>query len=463
MMADLTTRDDETENSKRVDKEQGGSVDGEVHMARGMGEARSSVTSVRKTRLENGLIVISEEMTQVRSVSFGIFLKSGSRQETPARHGLTHFIEHALFKGTRSRTAAQLAAEADQLGGNLDAFTGREIVGFHDKVLDEHLPRAFELVADLVTAPVFDRLELEKERNVILEELKMVEDTPDDIIFDLFSEGIYPDHPLGRPILGTRESLATFKPELVWPYYREIFVPGNLVLAAAGNVPHEEVVELARRHYGHLPAGEVLAPGQIPLAAAPIALHAREELEQSHLVVGAPCPSAVSEDRYTCHLLSVILGGGMSSRLFQSVREDRGLVYTIYSAINLFSDCGNLTIYAGTSPERLAETIEATMAEVCRLKASPVDPEELHRNKEQLKASLVLNLESTSSRMSALAQHEITHGRHLTTEEIMAGVDAVTPEAIHRLAGQIFEPSRLSATVLGELDGVTLRREDLAC
>lgn len=460
MMSDLNTWDHE---AMTVEGRGDGRAGGDLLMTKRTGEARSSVTPVRKTRLENGLTIISEEMAQVRSVSFGIFLKTGSRQETPARHGLTHFIEHALFKGTRTRTAAQLAAEADRLGGNLDAFTGREIVGFHDKVLDEHLPRAFELVADLVTAPVFDRLELEKERNVILEELKMVEDTPDDIIFDLFSEGIYPNHPLGRPILGTRESLATFTPELVWPYYREIFVPGNLVLAAAGNVPHDEVVELARRHYGHLQAGEVVAPGQIPTAEAPIVLHAREELEQSHLVIGAPCPSAVSEDRYTCHLLSVILGGGMSSRLFQSVREDRGLVYTIYSAVNLFSDCGNLTIYAGTSPERLTETVEATMAEVRRLKSAPMEEEELHRNKEQLKASLVLNLESTSSRMSALAQQEMTHGRHLTTEEIMAGVEAVTPAAIHRLAGQIFDSSHLSATVLGELDEFTLGREDLTC
>jgi predicted Zn-dependent peptidase len=435
-------------------------------MARSVGEAemREKIgPAVRKTVLDNGLVIVSEEMAQVRSVSFGIFLKTGSRQENLERHGLTHFIEHALFKGTRTRTAATLASEADRLGGNLDAFTGREIVGFHDKVLDEHLPQAFELVADLVTAPVFDRFELEKERNVILEELKMVEDTPDDIIFDLFSEGLYPHHPLGRPILGTRESLATFTPELVWPYYREIFAPGNLVLAAAGNISHEELVELARRFYGDLPGGSVPVSCLVPFPAAPIAVHAREELEQSHLVIGAPCPSAVSEQRYACHLLSVILGGGMSSRLFQSVREDRGLVYTIYSAINLFSDCGNLTIYAGTSPERMAETVTATMAEVRRLKAEPVGEEELYRNKEQLKASLILNLESTSSRMSALGQQEMTHGRHLTPEEIMAGVDAVTPEVLHQLACQIFDPGALSATVLGELDGGTLGREQLAC
>lgn len=431
--------------------------------SRGEQEAGAGRHQVEKTTLENGLVVVSELMTQVRSVSFGIFLRSGSRHETEARHGLTHFIEHALFKGTRKRTAAEIAAEADLLGGNLDAFTGREIVGFYNKVLDDHLPQAFELVADLVTGPAFDRAELEKERNVILEELKMVEDTPDDIIFDIFSEHFYPGHPLGRPILGTRESLATFTPELVGPYYREIFAPGNMVLAAAGNLPHADLVALAREYYGPLAAGEGMATSPAPEAAAPIILRHKEELEQSHVVIGAPCPSAVSDDRYVCHLLSVILGGGMSSRLFQSVREDRGLVYTIYSAVNSFKDCGNLNIYAATSPERLEETVEATMHEIERLKQSPVGEDELHRNKEQLKASLVLNLESTSSRMSSLAQQEMTFGRFIAPEEIIAAVEAVTAEAMHRLAQEIFHPDKLAVTVLGELEGFKLERADLTC
>jgi predicted Zn-dependent peptidase len=420
-------------------------------------------TRVEKTVLDNGLVVVSEEMAQVRSVSFGVFLKTGSRQETLERHGLTHFIEHALFKGTRKRTAAELAAEADIFGGNLDAFTGREIVGFHDKVLDEHLPAAFELIADLVTAPQFDPVELEKERNVILEELKMVEDTPDDIVFDLFSENFYPDDPLGRPIIGTRESIGTFSADLVWPYYREIFAPGNMVLAAAGNLPHQRLVELAREHYGSLAAGPALVEPAAPRASGAIILRHKEELEQSHLVLGVPCVSAVSADRYVCHLLSVILGGGMSSRLFQSVREDRGLVYTIYAAVNPFRDCGNLNIYAGTSPERLPETIEATLEEIRRIKAAPPDEVELYRNKQQLKASLILNLESTSSRMSSLAQLEMTFGRHLAPEEILAAVEAVTAEEIHRMANEIFQTEQISVTILGELDDLRLERADLEC
>ncbi len=419
------------------------------------------IEKAQKTILDNGLVVVSERMAAVRSVSFGVFLKTGSRQETVARHGLTHFIEHALFKGTGKRTAAEIAEEADLLGGNLDAFTGREIVGFHDKVLDYHFERSFDLIADLVTAPEFDRGELEKERAVILEELKMVEDTPDDIIFDIFSEQIYPEHPLGRPIIGTRDSLASFTPDLVRPYYEEIFSPGNLVIAGAGNLEHGDLVALARRHFGNLAPGTVPECLPAPAAAASIVLRDREELEQSHLVIGMPCSSAVSDDRYVCNLLSVILGGGMSSRLFQSVREDRGLVYTVYSAINPFKDCGNLNIYAATSPERMEETIEAILNEVRRLRFEPVSESELRRNKEQLKASLILNLESSSSRMSSLAQQEMTFGRFFTPEEILAAVEAVTASDISHMASEIFDPQEISVTVLGDLDGFSLKRADL--
>ena len=425
-----------------------------------------SAGRIGKTVLENGLVVLSEQMDQVRSVSFGLFLKTGSRHESPERHGLTHFIEHALFKGTAKRTAARIAAEADQFGGNLDAFTGREIVGFHDKVLDEHLPLAFDLVADLVTAPEFDPVELEKERNVILEELKMVEDTPDDIIFDIFAENFYPDDALGRSIIGTRESIRGFTADLARPFYHEIFTPENMVLAAAGNITHRELVGLAERYFGQLaPRGSHPGEGRTgaPSAAPAITLRHKEELEQAHLLLGVPCASAVSAERYVCHLLSVILGGGMSSRLFQTVREERGLVYTIYAAVNPFLDCGNLNIYAATSSERLAETIEATLGEVRRLRRHPVEESELRRNKEQLKASLMLNLESTSSRMSSLAQLEMTFGRNITPEEVIAEVEAVTVEDVHRMATEIFGREQLSVTVLGGVEGFSLERSDLEC
>jgi predicted Zn-dependent peptidase len=418
---------------------------------------------VRKTRLDNGLVIVSEKMAHVRSVSFGVFLRGGSRNENDRRHGLTHFIEHALFKGTRRRSAAQIAAESDTLGGHLDAFTGREIVGYYNKVLDQHLPRAFELIADLVTDPAFNPSELEKERNVILEEIKMVEDTPDDYIFDIFCENFYPDHPLGRPILGTPESLLTFKPDVVRSYYEELYAPDNLVIAAGGNLDHDQLIDLAQTYFGDLRPRNFPLSFTPPVAAAPLTLRHKNELEQSHLVLGSPCPSSVSEDRYTTTILSVILGGGMSSRLFQAIREERGLVYTIFASANPFNDCGYMSIYAAASTEQLDETVAATMEELVRIKSELIEEEELERNKDQLKASLMLNLESTSSRMSSLAQQEMTLGRFISPDEIIVNVDAVTAQDVRRVANQIFKQDEMAVTILGDLDGLTIDRSQLQC
>lgn len=420
-------------------------------------------SDVRKTRLKNGLVVVSEKMPHVRAVSFGVFLRSGSRHERAEQHGLTHFIEHALFKGTRRRSVAQIAAETDALGGNLDAFTGREMVGFYNKVLDEQLPRAFDLIADLVTAPNFDPHELKKERNVIVEEIKMVEDTADDVIFDIFCAKFYPRHPLGRTILGTPKSLRSFTGAPVQSYYEDTYCPNNLVIAAAGHLEHEQLLDLARSYFGRLPARRAHLPTTTPQPAAPITLRNKAELEQSHLVIGAPCPSVVSEDRYIANLLSVILGGGASSRLFQSVREELGLAYTVYAALNPFQDCGYLTIYAATSTTQLDQTIAATMTELGRIKRAPVSAEELQRNKDQLKASLLLNLDSTTARMSTLVAQETSFGHFITPNEIIARVDAVTAAEVQRLANEIFQPDTLAVTILGALDHFRLNRAQLQC
>jgi predicted Zn-dependent peptidase len=418
---------------------------------------------VCKTRLKNRLVVVTERMPHVRSVSFGVFLRSGSRHEAADQHGLTHFIEHAVFKGSRKRSAAEIAEEADALGGHLDAFTGREIVGFHNKVLDQHLPRAFELLADLVTNPAFDHKELKKERNVILEEIKMVEDTPDDIIFDLFCERFYPNHPLGRSILGTPESLAAFNPTKTRAYYNDIYRPDNFIVTAAGNLKHAELLDLAGRYFGGLEARGGELPVEVPRATAPILLRERAELEQAHLVIGAPCPSLLSEDRYAVHLLAAILGGGMSSRLFQSVREDLGLVYTIFASVTPFRDCGYFNIYAGASTDQMAGTIAATMKELRRIKKKGVPAGELRRNQDQLKASLILNLESSSSRMSSLAQQEMNFGAFLSPDETIARVDAVTADELRRLANEIFQTEAMAAVLLGPLGKFKLERSQLAC
>ncbi len=418
---------------------------------------------VCKSQLDNGLVVISEKMPHVRSVSFGIFLRAGSRHETPEVNGMMHFIEHSLFKGTRRRSAAEIAAESDELGGHLDAFTSREMVGFHTKVLDEHLPRAFDLVADLVTAPAFDPEELEKERNVILEEIKMVEDTPDDLVFEIFSENYYPDHPLGRPILGTPETLATFEPQRVQDYYHHIYRPDYLVVVAAGNLEHELLLELAHRYFGQQPRSNSALVAEAPRPVPHITLRHKAELEQAHLIIGTPGTSLTSEDRYTAHILNSILGGGMSSRLFQSIREERGLVYTVFSSVSSFKDSGYMTIYAGTSTEQLSETIDAAMIELQRLKEEAVGDKELQRNKDQLKTSLMLNLESTSARMSAIIQQELIFGHFFTPDEIIACVDAVTANDVQRLANELFQPESLAVTVLGNLDGFKIERKQLKC
>jgi len=418
---------------------------------------------VRKTVLSNGLTIVTERMPYLRSVSFGIFLRSGSRHETPIQHGLTHFIEHALFKGTHKRSVAQIAAEGDMLGGNLDAFTGREMVGFCDYVLDEHLPRAFDLIADVVTSPAFDPVELEKERNVIIEEIKMVEDTPDDIIFDLFCEKLYPEHPLGRPILGTAETLDNFKGEFVSGYYQEIFRPDNFVIAAAGNFEHEQIIDLAQRYFGDLQPGQSPLISSTPVAAAELTVRHKAELEQSHIVVGAPCPSLVSDDFYTATLLRVILGACMSSRLFQSIRAAHALAYTVFASINPFKDCAYLTIYAGTSPDQLEETLETTMMQVQQIKTDPVSEEELQRNKDQLKAVVRLNLESTSSRMSSLAQQEMNYGCFISPDQVIGEIESVTAEGLHRIANEIFQNDKLAVTLLGDLEDLEFDRSQLQC
>lgn len=422
----------------------------------------STDSNVRKTQLDNGLVVLSEQLPHVRSVSFGVFLREGSRHETHETNGISHFIEHTLFKGTRKRSAVQIADESDALGGYLDAFTSRESVGFTNKVLDEHLPQAFELVADLVTAPNFDPAELDKERNVILEEIKMVEDTPDDLVFELFSAGFYPQHALGRPILGTPETLATFQAEGVRAHYEHAYRPENLVIAAAGNITHEQLLELVNQHFAHLRPRKIAAGEVAPLPTSHITLRHKSELEQSHLVLGAPCPSLLSKDHYAVNVLCTILGGGMSSRLFQSVREDKGLVYTIFSSLTEYVDTGFLSIYAGASAENIQPTITATLAELRRFKSEKIAAAELQRNKDQLKTSLMLALESSSARMNSLASQEMIWGEFLSPGEVIDRINAVTAEDLQRLANDIFKPEALAVTVLGDLDGLEITRDQFA-
>ena len=411
---------------------------------------------IEKTVLNNGLTIITEQMNHVRSASVGIWVRSGSRHEAAPLNGISHFIEHTLFKGTRNRTSREIAVESDAIGGHVDAFTSREVAAYYVKVLDEHLPRAFDLIADLVTAPLFDNTELDRERNVVMEEIKMVEDTPDDLVHEVFVANFWPNHPLGRSILGTAQTLATFDHDRVASYFHNVYTPRNLVVAAAGNIEHTRFVEMVERYLSGLVDRPVDLVKSAP-AHATSRVVISKDLEQAHLMMGTPSPSMTSDDRYAVHTLNVILGGGMSSRLFQTIREDHGLAYAVFSGINAYTDAGYLSVYAATSPEQINEVIRLSIGEFDRLKSETISDAELQRAKDQLKVSIMLGLESTSARMSNLARQEIFFGRQFTLDEILQRIDRVTANDVQRMAQEIFG-DELAVTAIGQIESLDIKQ-----
>src|ERR1043166_2612765 len=420
------------------------------------------IDQVQTTRLANGLTIMTEHMPGLRSVSLGIWLRRGSRHETAALNGICHFIEHALFKGTQRRTAHQLAEESDRLGGHLDAYTSHEMTGFAMKVVDTEMATAFELLADLVLNPRFDKDDLAREQKVIIEEMKMIEDTPDEWLAELFHAAYFPDHSLGRPIEGTEETVSSFDRSITEGFHTRTFVPRNLVIAAAGNVVHEEMVELAMRTFGgdHQPAGfDGSSPR--PDVAAPILIERKGELEQAHLIIAAPWPSATAENRYAASMLGTIIGGGTSSRLWQSIREERGLAYSIGAGGNTFRDVGMFTIYAGTSPAQMDEVFDLALNELRRVVREPVSEDELELAKQQATSSVRLSLESSSTRVGALARQEIIHGRRIAPDEIIQSINSVTREDAQRVAQTCFKTAALSVGALGNLNGFSVDRTRL--
>ena len=405
-----------------------------------------------KEVLENGLTLLTESMPHVRSVAVGVWLKRGSRHEAPEHTGISHFIEHMVFKGTKHRTAERIAAEVDSIGGYMDAFTAKEYASFHLKVLDEHLPLAVDILGDVVLNPLFDPLEMAKEKKVIFEEINMVEDTPDDLVMELFTQAYWPDHPLGRPILGTKRSVASFRREHLASFFRRVYHPGNIVIAAAGNLEHGRTAELVRRHFGALRSGRTPSNGHAPRPRARIVTRAKKELEQVHVCLGMRAYPQVHQDRYGTYILNTVLGGSMSSRLFQNVREKRGLVYSISSGVTAYSDAGLLSVYAGTSLDSVDEVVRLTLEEFRKLKGERLPEEELRRAKDHLKGSLMLSLENTGSRMSHLARQEIYFGRQIGLDELLSGVEAVTAEDVQRIANDLLS-GPLAASVLGNLKG----------
>ncbi len=423
------------------------------------------IDDVRATKLPNGLTVLTEHMPGLRSVSAGIWVRRGSRHETPELNGICHFIEHAVFKGTERRTAHDIAVESDRLGGHFDAFTTHEMTGFAIKVADRSLPEGFDLVADLLAHPRFDQGDLMREQKVILEEMKMVEDTPDEFLGELFNAAYFPDHPLGRPIEGTKETVSKFDHNMISEFHAREFSPSSLVVAAAGNIDHDQLVDLVSATFGGAhPTGNTENPfvnSTPPLPAAPIVIEHKNELEQAHLLIAAPYPDARSSDRYAASMLASVIGGGTSSRLWQIVREDRGLAYSVGAGGSTFSDTGVFSIYAGTSPEHLDEVVDLSLEELRRVVSESIPDEELKLAKDQAISSILLGLESSSARASALARQEIIHGRRISPEEIIRQVEAVTPDDMQRLATKYFTSETLSLGALGNLNGFKVDRDRL--
>jgi predicted Zn-dependent peptidase len=423
----------------------------------------TGVREIETTTLPNGVKIITEAMAHMRSVSVGIWLGAGSRHETAEQNGVSHFIEHMLFKGTSNRSAEQIARSVDSIGGNLDAFTAKELVCYNAKVLDEHLPFAVDILSDLVMNPLFGEEDIEKEKGVILEEIKMDADNPDYLVHEIFSADFWKDHPLGRPILGTRESVKRFNREMIHESYRSIYSPANLLITAAGNRTHERLVELASKRFAELkPLGPPI-PQAPPATHARISLRSKKDLEQVHVCIGVPSYPIRHDERFTCYVLNTVLGGGMSSRLFQNIRERQGLAYAVFSELNPYTDTGCLSVYAGTSLESARRVVESVMKEFTELKENEVPAEELRRAKDHLKGSLMLSLESTSSRMSNLARQEMHFGRFFTLDELAKSIEAVTAEGVQRVAQAFFNPKQVALTVLGNLDGFKIGREELAC
>jgi predicted Zn-dependent peptidase len=418
--------------------------------------------SVHKEVLPNGLVIITEPMEYMHSVSVGIWLRSGSRREPAALNGISHFIEHMVFKGTARRTAEDIAREVDSVGGMLDAFTSKEMVCFNTRVLDEHLPKAFDVVADMVLEPKFAIGDIDREKSVILEEIRMTQDNPEDLVHELFTQNFWTPHALGKPILGTPETVSAFTRETLETWFRHWYAPNNLVITAAGKLDHQQLVDLVAERFSKLAPSSNGAADTVPVPAPHITLRTKHELEQVHICIGVPALPMTDERRFAVSVLNNVLGGGMSSRLFQNIREKQGLAYAIFSEMNSYRDSGVLSVYAGTSLETAAQLVRSVLDEFRRLKDEPLSEEELRRAKDHLKGATLLALEGSGQRMNSLARYHVYFNRYFSPSELIALLEKVTPADVQQIARDFFHPERLAASVVGNLDGFELTREQLS-
>jgi predicted Zn-dependent peptidase len=412
----------------------------------------------RKTVFPNGIRVITERMPHVRSVAVGVWVETGSRHESESRGGVSHLIEHLVFKGTATRSAEDIARTMDSVGGQMDAFTTKEHTCFYVQVLDEHLPLAVDLLTDILLRPLFNAEELEREKSVVLQEIKMVEDTPDDVIHDIFAAQVWSGHPLGRPILGTRELVTGFSREAIFSHFTEEYVPPRIIIAAAGNAGHDQVADLFDARFNGFRREAQARRSEAPHLTPSVNI-VHKALEQVHVVMGFPGLSQGAPERYAAFVLNDVIGGSMSSRLFQEIRERQGLVYSIHSGVQAYQDTGTLYIYAATDPANFSKVLKSILKELRNLKKTGVSADELARAKDHLKGSLMLSLESTSSRMNRLAKHEMHLGSFLTMDAMLASIDAVRLEEVQALVAELLDEERLALTTLGPLDRRSLPRE----
>jgi len=421
------------------------------------------VRNIRRQKLPNGLTIITEQMQHIRSASIGIWLQTGSRDEDAEWNGISHFLEHMVFKGTKHRTAEEIARQVDSIGGNMDAFTAKECICFNVKVLDEHVPTALDILSDLVLNPNFDPADIARERGVILEEIKMDEDNPDYLVHEIFTQNFFKDHPLGKPILGTKETVKRFERPPVLEAYAHRFAPGNIIVSAAGNLDHNQFVELVTGAFEHMKPMKNGFHSVAPKTVSRIILRNKKALEQVQLCLGVPAHPIAHEKRHAGYILNTLLGGGMSSRLFQNIRERQGLAYSIYSDLNPYRDTGCLAVYAGTSLASASKVVQSVVSEFSKLKTEPVPEEELKRSKAQLKGSLMLSLESSTARMSNLARQEMYFDRFYDLDELIERIEAVTADDLTSLANEFFKTEAVAVTVLGNLPGLKITRDQLAC
>jgi predicted Zn-dependent peptidase len=417
---------------------------------------------IRTTILPNGLTVLTERMEHVRSVSMGIWLKTGARHDAPEHNGLSHFVEHMVFKGTTTRSARRISLDTDELGGYLNAFTAQDMVAFHTTVLDTHVTRALNLLADLILNPEFPPAEIERERDVILEEINATQDNPVYLAHDAFIRTLWKGDPISLPIGGTPETLSSFTRDTLVRYAKDHFTGRNMVFVAAGNLQHDDMVAKVQQCFGRAPAGTSLPRGTFPKASAESTLIDKPS-EQVQLLIGVPAPPLTDARYFTAHLAAMVLGGGPSSRLFQSVREQRGLAYSITADYMPFHNTGYFSVYCGTSRTRVRPVLDLILQELHCLKTEPVSPSDLRRAKDQVLSNQSIGLETTAARANALGGQFLSFSRAVSMEERQAAIESVTEDQVMLLANALFDSGRMALALVGDIQGLELALGRLDC